>query len=637
MEPEGVEHPSIGYGWRVRALNEDPMKQRLVLVVWVWIVASGGMTAWAQWTTQTIPLRSGWNAIYLEVQPQPEECDQIFAGLPVESVWAWNRRFSTVQFIQDVNELVAGQPDWLVYLPPGHAGRDARNLFTLQGGRAYLVKLANGAGPVSWTIKGQPVIPVTDWLANSLNFVGFPLAPGGSPTFQTFFAGSPAHSGQPVYRLNAAGVWERLTSPAASSLRSGEAYWIYSSGPSTFSGSLDVVSEQRDGLIYGRLVNEQTVRIKNRSAAPTTVTLKSTASQAPPAMTFPWLAGEVPLSYFRINAAANEFGWSPLAGTLARTNLAPGGEWVLRLEVNRTQMAVVTPPPNNQGVLYQSVLEISEPGGSRYQLGVSAEGIPTYAPAATRSFQGSAQPNAVLEPDPRAGLWVGSVSVDHVNQPAAISDPDTPTPTAAPFQFRIILHVDDSGQVRLLQKVLQMFKTGTLKPSPDDPAVQIVDQPGRYVLVTDDALIPRFSGSTLRDGQLVARRFSSPAFGFSSPIPMSGVGAFGAGTFTGQVVINYDDPLNPFKHAFHPDHDNLDERFEQKFPEGLESFSITRRIELEFTTEDPDHLAIAGWGDNQLGGIYRETVIGLHAKTIHASGTFRLVQASQIGVLNDGL
>ena len=55
----------------------------------------------AQWRTQTIQLNPGWNAIHLEVQPQPDGCDAIFANLPVESIWKWNRRFSTIQFVTD--------------------------------------------------------------------------------------------------------------------------------------------------------------------------------------------------------------------------------------------------------------------------------------------------------------------------------------------------------------------------------------------------------------------------------------------------------------------------------------------------------------------------------------------------------
>lgn len=50
----------------------------------------------AQWRTQTIQLQPGWNAVHVEVQPQPDDCDTILANVSVESVWKWHRRFSTI-------------------------------------------------------------------------------------------------------------------------------------------------------------------------------------------------------------------------------------------------------------------------------------------------------------------------------------------------------------------------------------------------------------------------------------------------------------------------------------------------------------------------------------------------------------
>jgi hypothetical protein len=602
------------------------------------LLGAGGLgDIHAQWTTQSIDLRPGWNAVYLEVQPEPDDSDQVFAGLPIESVWAWNRQFTTVQFIQDVSELVVGQPDWLVHLPIGSAGRGARNLFTIRGGRPYLVKMPANSGTVNWTIKGQPVETAIDWLANSLNFVGFPLGPGSSPSFQAFFAGLPAHSGQAAYRLSAAGQWQRITSPGTTFLRAGEAYWMYSAGPSTYAGPLEVKTEQPDGLSYGRILTELTLRIRNRSAATTSITLRPLSSEPPPGPEYPWLAGDVPISFFRVDAAVSQFEWVPFPTSLERVNLPPGEEWVLRLEVNRTRMAEVAPPVDHRGVLYQGVLEVVDELGSRRLVGISAEGMRLYPQVEPQGLSGPMPLDADPGPHPRAGLWVGFASVDKVSQPAAIGDPDTPVATATPFHFRLIVHVDGEGQARLLQKVLRMFKPGTLKPDPDDPEVEIIDEPGRYVLVTDDALIPQFQGSDLRDGQVVARRISSPVFSFRAPVLMGGVGEFGGGTFIADVGTGYDDPLNPFKHSYHPDHDNLDDRFEQRLPEGRESFGIDREIELEFTSTDPERLTLPGWGDTHLGGIYRESVTGLHTRTIHASGTFRLTRVSRIGVLNDGL
>jgi hypothetical protein len=110
---------------------------------------------------------------------------------------------------------------------------------------------------------------------------------------------------------------------------------------------------------------------------------------------------------------------------------------------------------------------------------------------------------------------------------------------------------------------------------------------------------------------------------------------FGANTLTAEIELEHDDPENPFQHRYHPDHDNLDERFEQAVPEGQESFAVTRTVTLQFTTSDPDDLAQPGWGDLHLGGEYRERIEGLHRHPLFLSGTFRLQRASRIALLND--
>jgi hypothetical protein len=274
----------------------------------------------------------------------------------------------------------------------------------------------------------------------------------------------------------------------------------------------------------------------------------------------------------------------------------------------------------------------------RYLIPVSADGLKAF-PAGGAAL--ASQTESTTAPDEHAGLWVGSALIDKVSQPARAGSPDAPIAVGSPLEFRLILHVDAAGKVRLLQKVLQMFKKGILQQDPEDPAKNIVAQPGRYVLITDDSLIPQFTGATLRDGQPAARRISSAAFSFSQPILLTpasegGSARFGAGSFHCQVDLGFDDSLNPFKHLYHPDHDNLDERFQQKLPDGRESMSVGRQLQLEFTAEDPDKLTIPGWGDNQVGGTYRETITGLHRRPIQLQGTFRLSLTSRIAELNDG-
>jgi hypothetical protein len=243
------------------------------------------------------------------------------------------------------------------------------------------------------------------------------------------------------------------------------------------------------------------------------------------------------------------------------------------------------------------------------------------------------QANALDPSSIRAGLWVGSAVVRAVNQPSRVANPIETLPTPAEFQFRLLVHVDLDGQARLLQRVLQVRREPIYKPDPANPGQQVLDEPGRTVLITDEALASQYTGSAVRDGRVVGRRLSSAAFGFGEPILLEG--ELGAGEMTGVISLGHDDPVNPFQHRYHPDHDNLDDRFEQPLPEGRESFAVTRQLSLQFTPEDPEGLQLAGWGDTQFGGEYRERIDGLHRHPIHVAGTFRLQRASRIAVLND--
>jgi hypothetical protein len=253
--------------------------------------------------------------------------------------------------------------------------------------------------------------------------------------------------------------------------------------------------------------------------------------------------------------------------------------------------------------------------------------------ATTLSAGARALAQAGSSTHPRAGLWVGTAVVDKVSFPA---DPDparrsNSLPTASEFQLRLIVHVDAGGSAKLLQKVTLMWKEGMT-----DTSGQVID-PGRYVLLaTDDpSVVSQFAGASLRDGKQIGRRISSAAFSFPDPLPMAG--AFDDSLKCDGITLGYDDQLNPFKHKYHPDHDNLGFDLTTPLPEGKESYTIVRSIELAFTAEDPKGLSIAGWGDDQVGGIYIERIEGVHKEILKVEGIFRLNHVSRIPVLNDGL
>ena len=111
--------------------------------------------AQAQTVTQTFALRSGWNSIWLEVEPSNAAIDGVFAGLPVSSVWTYVPKDSPVEFIQQQTEAQFNEPSWLSYLPSSRPDSFLSTLFAVHALHAYLIKLTNAA---TLTVTGIPVL-----------------------------------------------------------------------------------------------------------------------------------------------------------------------------------------------------------------------------------------------------------------------------------------------------------------------------------------------------------------------------------------------------------------------------------------------------------------------------------------------
>ena len=114
-------------------------------------------------------------------------------------------------------------------------------------------------------------------------------------------------------------------------------------------------------------------------------------------------------------------------------------------------------------------------------------------------------------------------------------------------------------------------------------------------------------------------------------VALSPSGAFGASnvdfSFACTNILSNTNVLNPFVHQYHPDH---------LLGDPLQCPTITRQITLQFTASDPNGLPVSGWGDNQVGGIYTETILGLYSIPLYVQGTFRLSLTCNVGVLNGG-
>ena len=191
-----------------------------------------------------------------------------------------------------------------------------------------------------------------------------------------------------------------------------------------------------------------------------------------------------------------------------------------------------------------------------------------------------------------------------------------PTPTGSELGLRLLLHVDAAGRTRLLKEVIEMWQDGTT--TNDASGTAIIDRPGRYVLLTDDSLVGKYTGISARDGVPVGRRLSTAGFDFAdNELPLAGDFAIGS-SVVGTNTMSDTFARNPFKHRYHPDH--------------AKGFSIRRVIGLEFGAAPPN--APPGYGERVLDGTYRETVSGLHRTNIVVSGSFRLTRIATTAVLN---
>jgi len=232
---------------------------------------------------------------------------------------------------------------------------------------------------------------------------------------------------------------------------------------------------------------------------------------------------------------------------------------------------------------------------------------------------------------------VVAVSIHQHPSELGIGSIGVPTPTRASLPLRILLHVDHAGEVRLLKEVIQMWKDGVLSPAGDGTNV-VSTTPGRYVLLTDDALVSQYKGVAIRDGEMVGRRISAIGFDFEEQSLLM-TGSFGAGhqlTVTNLVPPTF--RTNPFRHKFHPDHDNLTPDYQNFQQEALD---IQRYIALDFSLRYPPELELPTttpppeWGHDRIGGMYVEELRGLHKEPINVQGTFELERISLVDRLND--
>jgi hypothetical protein len=562
--------------------------------------------AGAQTYSQSVTLLPGWNSVFLEVTPADPTVGTVFSNAAIDSVWEPRTRVSTVQFIQNQNEVVFNRAGWSVYIPTNRIESINNDLFAVAANHSYLIKLT-GNTAVTLSITGRPSLIQQPFLPDAYTLRGFHVDPAQPPTFQAFFSSSPAHSDpatglvRNIYRLNNASSQWQLVNPN-DTLASGVAYWVFTVGASSYAGPISATTVIGDGLDYNEVSSQLLLTLQNNTPSAATASLMDLG------------AGPRPLAYYQFTPGDLSPAWLDLRQTQPFA-LDPGASRNLRLAIRRAQMT---------GTNYTTVLQLSDGQGTRILVPVSAS-----RPAAVVSASGG------IPVGLQVGLWVGDITVNAVAETRF--NPTNPTPTKSAFDLRILLHVDTNGVTRLLREAIQMFQPGT---TTNNAAGQnVVSQPGRYVLLTDDTLLPQYQGATVRDGVPVGRRFSTSSFDFDPPggtnyVSMSGT--FGISNSIGcTITLQPTTPTNPFLHRYHPDHDNLDGNYQPIVLGQPEVFTIVRQVQLQFTPTDPTgQTTDPDYGYRSIGGNYSETVSGLHNNSLVCSGIFHLTKVIDTPVLN---
>ncbi len=560
---------------------------------------------------QTIELRPGWNAIHVEVQPEVDAIEQVFAGIPIASVWRWLPDDRPVAFIQNPDEDLLTIDGWHGYFPSHRPESILTNLYTVSANRAYLVRLM-GSQPVELTIEGRPVFNRQAWRRDDFQFTGFHVDPDNEPTFHNWFAGSSAHENGPIYRLDGNGEWVEITQPAIERIRSGEAYWVYTDGRSEYQGPMPLELEFGSRINFGQSLSRETVVVRNRSGLSNQVRIRQHDADAP-----------VPLSLQTQDEVTNERFWPAIDGET--TVALPVDEArILNFGVRRADLFT------DQA---SQVVEFNNGLGARRLVEVRVDGLApneAFVETAINAARSRGADLSTFSTDPRfAGLWVGVAEVDQVSM--AQDGGVVPVPTESGFPLRILMHVDAAGTVRLLKEVIQMWEPGEEVPDEDEPDFSRIGAPGRFVLLTDDSLVPNYTGIVDRGGEAVGNRLSTASYDFEgNELEMSG--SFGpGGTVFGTIVLDPEFPTNPFLHRYHPDHNNLDEQF---LNFRADAYEVTRELEFFFSNEDPEGFDRPEWGEEELAGTYTEALTGLHRSTIFVSGIFRMRRVTNVPLLN---
>lgn len=551
----------------------------------------------APYTTQSLSLVQGWNAVYVEVAPDAA-ADDLFADWPVDHVGLYDPAsfLATRQFGADWDsEGLTGSSMalWKRGFP------EASSLSRVPAGSVLVTYCTNESHSV--TIRGVPAAPRTTWHVSGTNavynFFGF------STTQQTdisaYLEGSPCEGvkSRAYYRIVGdnldAGPGPLEVRTWNSKVSDGDVLLLPSDDLSDWSGVLFV--SPMNGIDFGQNGVKATLTVRNDGKSPRTVSVA--LEQAANAAELQ-LSGTLPLCLHVRDAdvARTNAAWSAALsgyGPVAKKELAPDETWRLEFGLDRTAFSSLV-----KGLSFGALLRITEDGDSHAKVVVPLAG----------ETSGVVVPDAALP----VGLWVADVQFDHVLAPGSTVG----TETGGAAKLRLPIHIDANGKVRLLQRVVTAGEIAA-------------DGTYTYRLYAGSAVVPTTA--------TMVTRISAVCLPTETPVIEAAGESDSVIAFSFAVAA--DGATSILRHPLHPQHDGLRWDFSTPAPSGddfqnykgdvkPETFSVGNRIEMSFGLNGGE----AAWNpEDTKSGTCRWTFSGLMRQgNIVLSGPMTVKRVSSV-------
>ena len=560
-------------------------------------VAAGAMP----YVHETLNLTNGWNAVYIECTPTNALCDEFFANTPVISAAAYrsDADASTAQYDASGNEIVQAPVVYLQWV----RGKTGSTLQSIAGGGTYLLFATNTA---TKDIYGVPSAPKMTWRKVSsaetneyFNLVGVSSAEAAVP-IDAYFGEGPfglTKSGRSICAISGMDETRPVLKSAEGSfgrqtpVASGKAYALTSTCDGEWPG---VIGVQGSAVYFGPDESYASIKIQNCGTTNHTFTIKMERSEPYGALEPPPISRRLP----RVDALS-EIGY---------TNVEENVTWSVSLEPDEISEQIFSLDRSQLGPGMErgAILTIEDPAGSKMRVR-----LPIYVAPVSQSV--------VAYP---TGLWIGEIALTQVS---GLND-ETPTPVKAGGQLKmsVMMHVDTNGTCRLLQRVAAGMDTN-----------------GTARLFKELANVP---------AEIEApKRFSTVMMSVDTPVvAAAGGSAFGdEADFTWTIAPTARD--NPFRHAWHPDHDGKKADYQGEAPSGddfanyaspikPELWSISNRLFFSWH-EQGIHSQPINFEYNAsetTSGVVTWEVTGLIAnKPIKSEGTFTLKRAVKAAELEE--